>query len=152
MKATWVIPVVAGFVAMVARAQNAFEVSLPFVPQRVTASSVYAPGFDPSHAVDGDRSTYRPSTFHDDAWLAVDPGETRKFARIDIIRDAACAKSFAVQVSNDGQSWAEVHKTTDGKGGTTEIKLPSTEARYIRVVCTQRGTQWGNAIREFVVK
>ena len=117
-----------------------------------TASSVELPQFQPSYAVDGDVSTYWSSKGLEDAWLAVDLGTQKKFTRITITWEAAYAKSFAVQVSNDGQAWNDIHKTADGKGGTTEIKLPSTEARHVRVLCTRRGTQWGNAIREIEIE
>lgn len=117
----------------------------------VTASSVYAREYQPSSAVDGDPATYWSSIFQDDAWLAVDLGTPTKLTRINIVWEAAYAKTFAVQVSSDGLTWTGIYKTDDGKGGATEIRLPETEARHIRVLCTQRGTQWGNAIRELVV-
>ena len=117
-----------------------------------TASSVEAPQFSPSNAVDGDPCTYWSSKYQDNAWLAVGSGKrSRKFNRINIIWETAYAKAFSVQASSDGKTWTDIYKTTDGKGGTTEIKLPGTEARHIRVVCTKRGTQWGNAIREIVI-
>ena len=116
-----------------------------------TASSVEAPQFSPANAVDGDPSTYWSSQYRDDAWLAVDLGAPGKFAGINIIWEVAYAKAFAVQTSNDGQTWTDVYQTAEGKGGTTEINLPGAVARYIRVVCTRRGTQWGNAIRELMV-
>ena len=117
----------------------------------VTASSVVLPQFPPSNAVDGDPSTYWSSKSQDDAWLAVDLGVPQKFTGINIIWEAAYAKAFAVQTSSDGQTWTDIYQTADAKGGTTAIKLPNTEARHVRVVCTQRGTQWGNAMRELMV-
>jgi hexosaminidase len=116
-----------------------------------TASSVELPQFSPSNAVDGDVSTYWSSKYQDDAWLAVDLGAIKKFSGINIVWEAAYAKAFAVQTSTDGQAWTEIYKTSDGKGGNTEIRLASTEARHVHIVCTQRGTQWGNAIRELEV-
>jgi hexosaminidase len=117
-----------------------------------TASTVELPQFQPSNAVDGDPSTYWSSKYQDDAWLAVDLGESKKFTRINIVWETAYAKAFAVQMSNDGQTWTELYKTADGKGGTSEITLPTTDARHVRIVCTQRGTQWGNAIRELAIE
>ena len=117
----------------------------------VTASSVYAPERKPENAVDGDPGTYWSSAFKDDAWLAVDLGGRHKISRVVIHWEAAFAKAFAVQVSTDGQTWADVYQTTEGKGGVSEIKFSPVEARHVRLTCTQRGTQWGNAVYEMQV-
>ena len=74
-------------------------------------------------------------------------------------RSAACRsngklpsrKSFSVQVSTDGKNWTDVYRTDDGKGGVSEIKFAPVEARHVRLVCTKRGTQWGNAVCEMEV-
>lgn len=119
---------------------------------QVTASSVYQPAYRAENAVDGDEQSYWSSAFQDDAWLAVDLGTTRSISRVNILWENAYAKSFAVQLSTDGQTWKDVYKTDAGEGGTTEIKFTPTETRHIRIVCTKRGTQWGNAIRELDIK
>ena len=65
--------------------------------------------------------------------------------------ESAFAKSFSVQVSADGKNWADVYRTDDGKGGVSEIRFNPVEARHVRLVCTKRGTQWGNAVCELGV-
>ena len=132
------------------RPLDKFLVSLA-LGKPTTASSVEAPQFPPTNAVDGDSSTYWSSKYQDDAWLAVDLGAAKIFTRIHIIWEAAFPKTFAVQSSNDGQTWTDIYQTADGRGGVCEIKVPATEARHVRILCTQRGTQWGNAIRELMV-
>ncbi len=117
----------------------------------VTASSTYTAAYKPENAVDGDPGTYWSSDFKDDAWLAVDLGMAKKIGRVRIQWEAAFAKSFAIQVSADGKKWTNVYKTDDGEGGIDDIKFASTVARYIRLVCTKRGTQWGNAVCEIEV-
>ena len=116
-----------------------------------TASSVHQQPYLAEYAVDGDESSYWSSAFQDDAWLAVDLGAAKRVSRVVIVWENAYAKAFTVEISPDGTSWKEIHKTADGKGGTTNITFDATEARYVRVVCTQRGTAWGHAIRELEV-
>lgn len=117
----------------------------------VTASSVYQPAYVAANAVDGDESSYWSSAFQDDAWLAVDLGSVKKISRMNIVWENAYAKVFSVEISADAKSWTEVYRTEDGKGGRTKISFAPTEARHVRVVCTKRGTQWGNGIRELEV-
>ncbi len=117
----------------------------------VTASSSYAPEYLPANAVDGDPGTYWSSTFADPTWLAVDLGEVHKISRVRITWDNAYSKELVVQVSLGGQNWTDVFTETNGKGGVSEIKFPSVDARHVRISCTKRATQWGHAIRELQV-
>ncbi|HXP59977.1 MAG TPA: discoidin domain-containing protein [Dongiaceae bacterium] len=116
-----------------------------------TASSSQAKEYLPANAVDGDPGTYWSSTFADPAWLAVDLGEMRKISHVRITWERAYSKEFAVQVSRDGQNWTDVSMEANGKGGVSDIRFPSAEARHVRISCTKRGTQWGHAIRELEV-
>lgn len=113
-----------------------------------TASSVHQPAYLAEYAVDGDENSYWSSAFQDDASLAVDLGAAKRVGRVVIVWENAYAKAFTVELSVDGTSWQEVYRTADGQGGTTNITFDPAEARYVRVVCTQRGTEWGHAIRE----
>jgi hypothetical protein len=117
----------------------------------VTASSICQPAYRAENAVDKDEDTYWSSAFEDDAWLAVDLGAPKKISRVDILWETAYAKSYSVHTSTDGKAWAEVYNTSDGKGGLSEIRINPVEARYVRIVCTKRGTQWGNAVYELGV-
>ena len=117
----------------------------------VTASSSYTSEYLPANAVDGDPATYWSSTFADPAWLAVDLGEAHRIAHVRIAWENAYAKAFAVQVSLDGANWKEVFNEEKGKGGVSEVQFAPAEARHVRIVCTERGTQWGHAIRELQV-
>ena len=101
--------------------------------------------------MDGDPGTYWSSEFKDGAWLAVDLGAAKTIRRVRIQWETAFAKGFSVQVSTDGKNWTDVYRTDDGKGGVSEIKFAPVEARHVRLVCTKRGTQWGNAVCELEV-
>ena len=58
---------------------------------------------------------------------------------------------FRSRFPRDGKNWTDVYKTDDGKGGISEIKFAPVEARHVRLVCTKRGTQWGNGVCEMEV-
>ncbi len=75
----------------------------------------------------------------------------KKISRVRIEWERAFAKSFSLQVSRDGQNWTDVYETKDGKGGISEIKFVPVDARHVRLTCTKRGTQWGNAVCEIEV-
>ena len=120
----------------------------------VKASSTYIePGSDyrPEHAVDGLADTRWSSDFSDPQWLAIDLGAPTRVSRVVLDWEVACARSYAIQVSPDGSSWREVYATTDGKGGTEEIKFASTAARLIRLYGTQRATPFGYSLWEMRV-
>ena len=129
---------------------DAESISLAY-KKPVTASSTHSAQYKPENAVDGDPSTYWSSDFQDGAWLAVDLGAAKKISRVSIEWETAFAKSFSLQVSTDGKNWTNVYKTDNGKGGISEIKFAPVEARHVRLVCTKRGTQWGNAVCEMGV-
>ena len=116
-----------------------------------SASSSHTPEYLPANAVDGDPATYWSSTFADPAWLAVDLGEVHKIGHVRITWENAYSKAFAVQLSRDGTNWADVFTEAKGKGGVSEIQFTPAEARHVRISCTERGTQWGHAIRELQV-
>jgi hypothetical protein len=107
--------------------------------------------YPPANAVDGDPNTYWSSAFTDPAWLAVGLGAVHKVGQVRILWEAAYSKVLSVQVSTDGQNWTDVYHTDRGRGGASEINFAPVEARHLRVLGTERGTQWGHAIRELEV-
>lgn len=120
----------------------------------VQASSTYTePGCDyrPEYAVDGQSDTRWSSAFSDPQWLAIDLGAPRQISRVVLEWEAACALAYAIQVSLDGLTWTEVYSTTNGKGGTEEIKFAPTSARWVRLYGTRRATQFGYSLWEMRV-
>lgn len=105
----------------------------------------------PSNAVDGDPSTRWGSQFSDPQWLAVDLGRTRHVSRVKIWWEDAYAKSYQIQVSMDGKTWSTVYATTNGRGYKEQKHFAPVGARWVRVYCTERGTDWGDSIYSFGV-
>src|SRR5258706_1990337 len=118
-----------------------------------TASSIEAAGFEAAKAVDGSTSTRWASV--DPAsttqWIYVDLGATTSISRVVLKWEAAYAKSYQVQVSNDASTWTTIFSTTTGDGATDDLTGLSGSGRYVRVNCTLRGTTYGYSLWEFEV-
>jgi hypothetical protein len=120
----------------------------------VKASSIYVePGTDyrPENAVDGFPDTRWSSEFSDPQWLAVDLGAPLRISRVVLDWEAACAQAYAIQVSLDGTTWTDVYTTTNGAGGTEDIKFAPTSARWVRFYGTKRATPFGYSLWEMRV-
>ena len=111
------------------------------------ASSSESGGLGPRFAVDGDRATRWASQPSDDQWLRVDLGEAHDLDRVVLDWEAAYGKDFTVQVSQDGRSWTTVATVADGTGGVQSFDVDAT-GRYVQVVGTERGTQYGYSLYE----
>ena len=130
---------------------DAESISLAY-QKPVTASSTHSAAYKPENAVDGDSGTYWSSEFKDGAWLAVDLGAAKKIGRVSHPMGELPSRSrFRSRFPRDGKNWTDVYKTDDGKGGVSEIKFAPVAARHVRLVCTKRGTQWGNGVCEIEV-
>jgi hypothetical protein len=102
-------------------------------------------------AVDGDPSTRWSSEFSDPQWIAVDLGEKRSISRVQLVWQGAYAKSFSIQVSDNGEDWRDVYQTDAGQGRNEPIRFEPTEARWVRMYGTERGTPYGYSLWEFTV-
>lgn len=102
------------------------------------------------NAVDGSFGTRWASDWSDQQWLQVDLGEKTAFNHVQLAWEAAYAKGYTVQTSDNGQDWSTIHTATDGNGGIDDLDVAG-EARYVRVNTTERGTPWGYSLYEFGV-
>ena len=100
-----------------------------------------------ANAVDGNAGTRWGSAFSDPQSITVDLGSVRRVDRARLVWEAAYARGYQVQLSDDNSSWRTVFTTTTGDGGTDEVTVNS-NGRYLRVLGTQRGTQWGYSLWE----
>jgi beta-glucosidase len=118
----------------------------------VTASSVEnRPDVAPGNAVDGDDSTRWSSAPSDPQWIAVDLGAMTSISHVQLDWESAYASVYRIQVSPDGITWTDVYSTTEGQGGTEEIKFAPTPARFVRMYGTKRATQFGYSLFSFAV-
>ncbi|MGW3991097.1 discoidin domain-containing protein [Streptomyces sp. NPDC004830] len=117
-----------------------------------TASSFQASYGDcpcePAEATDGRSDTRWASDWSDPQWIQVDLGAATAFRKLQLVWNPAYAKSYEVQVSDDGTAWRTVHTTAAGNGDVDTIDVAAT-ARHVRLHLTARGTGWGYSLHEF---
>ncbi len=103
------------------------------------------------NAFDGNSGTRWSSEFSDPQWIYVDLGSEKNVSRVKLSWEAAYAKAYIIQVSNDAQEWDDVYSTTTGDGATDDITFETKSARYVRMYGTQRSTPYGYSLWEFEV-
>jgi F5/8 type C domain-containing protein/glycosyl hydrolase family 64 (putative beta-1,3-glucanase) len=113
-----------------------------------TASSVENSTLTAANAVDGNTGTRWSSAFSDPQWLQVDLGSTQSVCQVIIQWEAASAKAYQIQVSNDAATWTNIYSTTTGPGGTETLNITGS-GRYIRMYGTARNTAYGYSIWKF---
>ena len=116
-----------------------------------SSSSTENAGFPASNAVDGNTGTRWSSQLgHDPEWISVDLGATAQINQVKLVWEAAFARAYQIQVSPDNATWTSVYTTTTGPGGAETLAVNGS-GRYVRMLGTQRGTQWGYSLFEFQV-
>ncbi|HCT75818.1 MAG TPA: hypothetical protein DGT23_04350, partial [Micromonosporaceae bacterium] len=117
----------------------------------VTVSSIEASSFGGALAVDGNASTRWASVEgHDPEWITVDLGSVATINRVLLKWEAAYAKAYRVELSDDNQTWRPGYSTSTGNGATDDLSITGT-GRYVRLYGTQRGTEWGYSLWELEV-
>lgn len=132
--------------------------SIPSLPalvsanRPVTASSMLQPA---ANAVDGNAGSRWESTHGvSPSWLTVDLGTAKSLTQVVIDWEAANAGSYAIQGSNDNNSWVTLKSITGGTfGNRTDTNGVSGTYRYVRIYCTalSAGNNWGYSIFELKV-
>jgi hypothetical protein len=120
----------------------------------VVASSTESASFPATNAVDGNTATRWSSAFSDPQWIRIDLGNLGPlvYNRVVLTWEAAYAKAYQIQTSNDLATWTTIYSTTTGDGGTDDLALNGgSSARYVRLFGTARATQWGYSLWEFRV-
>lgn len=102
-------------------------------------------------AVDGKSHTRWSSEFSDPQWLAVDLGEARKIASVELVWERAASAVYAIEVSLDGSSWKVVARNDKGTGKVERVALPPAEARWVRLRSEKRTTPFGVSLWEMRV-
>lgn len=106
-----------------------------------------------SNAIDGNVSTRWSSTYSDPQWYQIDLGKSYNIKQVVISWEAASAKNYTVEVSDDGVSWQIIAAKSNMPAGarTDDLKDLSGLGRYVRMHGTGRTSTWGYSIFEFEV-
>jgi hypothetical protein len=99
-------------------------------------------------AIDGFMATRWSSEFKDNEWWMVDFGREERLARINLNWETAYTRSYKALLSTNQTDWVEVFAETNGRGGAVSATFDPQPARFVKVECLQRATQWGNSLFE----
>ncbi|MEU1075884.1 MULTISPECIES: discoidin domain-containing protein [unclassified Streptomyces] len=114
-----------------------------------TASSTETSSLAAKNAFDGDTATrWASAEGKDPQWIRVDLGATAAISRVKLSWEAAYAKAYRVEVSEDGASWTPLAEEKAGNGGTDDWTGLSGKGRYLRVYGTARATAYGYSLYE----
>jgi beta-glucosidase len=116
----------------------------------VTTSSIESLDLVGDNAVDGSYASRWSSKFSDPQTFVVDLGTQQTFNEIRINWEAAYGKEYVLETSGDGNIWKRIVEQKNGEGNVEKWSVNET-ARYIRLIGTKRGTQYGYSIFEFEV-
>jgi len=118
--------------------------------QTATASSEDNSSDGAGNAVDGNPNTRWSSAYEDNQWIQVDLGSTQSFDQVYLLWEQAYAETFSVQISNDASTWTSVaavdNTTSLGDRATQTENVPGQSARYLRIQCGTRATQYGDSM------
>jgi hypothetical protein len=120
-----------------------------------SASTVEPPGvFAIANANDGNPLTRWGSAFAaDPQWLAIDLGAVWQVTEVRLLWEEAYATEYRIELSLDGRSWQTVYRTGSGSGGTVQVAVTRTPARYVRMVGTARRMDgYGYSLYELEVR
>jgi beta-galactosidase len=91
----------------------------------------------------------------DPSWLQIDLGSTQQFNTVVINWENAYATQYQILYTNQDPStnptWNVAYTNNAGVGGTETLNFPTVTGRYIRLLGTQRATQYGYSVYEFQV-
>lgn len=119
--------------------------------------SVYASGYEsgstlyPENINDGNWDTRWASPEDNNShWVSIDLGSVQDFNKVVLHWEAAYAKSYDINISNDGNNWTTIKSVTNGEGGWDPHNLVNS-ARYVGFYFYEKGTNWGYSLYEIEV-
>lgn len=118
--------------------------------QPVTASSSKN-GSNPALVVDGNMNSRWESEWEDNQWICVDLGTTSEISKVILSWEAAYASKYTLQVSEDSISWTDISSNENSDGDKDTITFDPVNARFVRINCITRATEYGFSIYEIEV-
>ncbi|MFZ6028580.1 MAG: discoidin domain-containing protein [Chloroflexota bacterium] len=118
-------------------------------PVTVSSTEANSTNFGPN-AVDGSLGSRWASQYSDPQWIYVDLGSTYSIGTVELIWEAAYARQYKIQLSDNATTWTDVFTEYNGNGGTDTISV-NQSGRYVRMYGTQRATSYGYSLWEFSV-
>ncbi|MFH0879830.1 MAG: GH116 family glycosyl hydrolase, partial [Lentisphaerota bacterium] len=103
-------------------------------------------------AFDGNPTTRWASAKTSNEWVCLDFKKPQFFNRVALTWEAAYAKSYFIEVSNDATNWTVIHAETNGNGNVDVLEVGEQQAQYVRMQGVERGLPaQGYSLWEFEV-
>ncbi|MES2740143.1 MAG: discoidin domain-containing protein [Pseudomonadota bacterium] len=104
------------------------------------------------NAFDADMgSRWASEANNDAAWITVDLGTLQTVAKVQLTWEAASAKQYRIEVSQDGKTFKPVYTRINGVGGVETLSFAAETARYVRMQGVLRNTAYGYSLFDFQV-
>lgn len=102
---------------------------------------------------DGNPATRWRGNNTDGAWAQIDLGSSKPVSTVRLSWEAAYAKTYKIQLSDDGKAWRDGYVTPGGgsDGGVDVITLDGQSARYVRMQTLTRALNYGPSLWEFEI-
>ena len=117
-----------------------------------TSSATEGDGNSAAMAIDGSMTTRWSSAKDDAAWIQFDFGAKTQLGYMKLVWENAYGKEYALQGSDDGQTWYQLRYVVGGKGGTEEFFNLNANVRYVRLQGVARAMQFGYSLFEVEFK
>jgi len=134
---------------------SGLDISNPGVAVKVvtaTSSATEGDANSAAKAIDGSMTTRWASAQDDGAWIQFDFGAKTPLGYMKLVWENAYGKEYALQGSDDGQTWYQLRYVVGGKGGTEEFFNLNSNVRFVRLQGVARATQYGYSLFEVEFK
>lgn len=118
----------------------------------VATSTVESSSYAGAKAVDGSTTTrWASAEGADPQWLRIDLGQATTVHRVVLDWEAAYAKTYRIEISDDGTNFTTVTSVDNGDGKTDDLDGLDAHGRYVRFVGLTRATSYGYSFYEMQV-
>ncbi|QKV81254.1 discoidin domain-containing protein [Amycolatopsis sp. Hca4] len=118
----------------------------------VATSTVESSSYTGAKAVDGSTTTrWASAEGADPQWLRIDLGQSATIHRVVLNWEAAYAKKYRIEVSDDGTSFTTAATVDTGDGKIDDLGGLTARGRFVRFVGLTRGTSYGYSFWEMQV-
>jgi hypothetical protein len=118
----------------------------------VATSTTESSSYTGAKAVDGSTTTrWASAEGADPQWLRIDLGQSASIHRVVLNWEAAYAKKYRIEVSDDGTSFTTAATVDTGDGKIDDLGGLTARGRFVRFVGLTRGTSYGYSFWEMQV-
>jgi type 1 glutamine amidotransferase len=108
--------------------------------------------FDAGNIIDGDMTTRWSSAPADSMVAVLDLTKLYTVGKVALNWEAAFASDYKLLISTTGAEWQQVKVVTDSDGGEDILLFTPREARFIKIIGTERASgKWGYSLYEVEV-